>query len=389
MFLCDSNVLSLSPLVLPEVKAHQLRSPRPEMIFQRAARREFSQTAATVFVALFAILLTTQLIQLLGQAAGGKITPDGVVALLAFAAVNYLPTLLSLTVFVSVLMTMSRSYRDSEMSIWFSAGVPLTAWVRPVLKFALPLVLAIGALSMFLSPWALTKSAEFRQKMDQRDDVSRVSPGAFQESAQAERVFFVEGQESDKGRVRNVFISSLQNGRLGVIAAAEGHIEVAANGDRFLILESGRRYEGTPGSPDYRTVEFERYGVRIETRESRGIEPTQKNMALGDLIGQPTPVNQGELLWRIGLPLSALNLALLAIPLSFVNPRAGRTNNLVFALLTFMIYSNLVSLSQAWVSQGRLPFSIGVWLVHLVMFVGLLVLFSRRLAVFSWGRLWR
>jgi lipopolysaccharide export system permease protein len=359
------------------------------MIFRRAAQREFSQTAATVFVALFAIMLTTQLIRLLGQAAGGKIASDGVVILLGFGAINYLPTLLSLTLFISVLMTLSRSYRDSEMAIWFSAGVPLTAWVRPVLKFAVPLVLVIAVLSMFLSPWALTKSAEYQQRMDQRDDVSRVSPGAFQESAQAERVFFVEGQLSEEGRVKNVFISSRQNGRLGVVAAADGRTEVAPNGDRFLVLENGRRYEGTPGAADYRVMEFERYGVRVETREARGIVPTQKNMAIWELVAQPTPINLGELLWRVGIPLSALNLALLAIPLSFVNPRAGRTNNLVFALLTFMIYSNLVGVSQAWVVQGRLPFEIGVWAVHVIMFIGLLVLFSRRLMVFSWGRLWR
>lgn len=359
------------------------------MIFRRAAQREFSQTAATVFVALFAIMLTTQLIRLLGQAAGGKIASDGVVAMLGFGAINYLPTLLSLTLFISVLMTLSRSYRDSEMAIWFSAGVPLTAWVRPVLKFALPLVLVIAVLSMFLSPWALTKSAEYQQRMDQRDDVSRVSPGVFQESAQAERVFFVEGQVGEEGRVKNVFISSRQHGRLGVVAAAEGRTEVAANGDRFLVLENGRRYEGTPGAADYRVMEFHRYGFRVETRESRGIVPTQKNMAIWELVAQPTPVNLGELLWRVGIPLSALNLALLAIPLSFVNPRAGRTNNLVFALLTFMIYSNLVGVSQAWVAQGRLPFELGVWAVHVLMFIGLLVLFSRRLMVFSWGRLWR
>jgi lipopolysaccharide export system permease protein len=359
------------------------------MIFRRAAQREFTQTAATVFIALFAILLTTQLIRLLGQAAGGKIASEGVVALLGFGAINYLPTLLSLTVFIAILLTLSRSYRDSEMAIWFSAGVPLTAWIRPVLVFALPLVVVIAVLSMFLSPWALTKSSEYRQRMDQRDDVSRVSPGAFQESSQAERVFFVEGISGDQGRVKNVFVSAVQQGRLGIVVAAEGHTEVMPNGDRFLVLDRGRRYEGIPGAADYRIMEFERYGVRIETKESRGIEQTQRNMPIWDLIRQPTPNNLGELLWRVGIPLSALNLALLAIPLSFVNPRAGRANNLIFALLTFMIYSNLVSVSQAWVSQGKLSFQIGVWAVHVTMFAGMLLLFSRRLMVISWGRLWR
>lgn len=359
------------------------------MIFRRAALREFTQTATTVFIALFAILLTVQLIRLLGQAADGRVTLEAALALLGFAALNYLATLVSLTLFIAVLMSLSRAYRDSEMAIWFSAGVPLTAWVRPVLTFALPLVVAIAVLSMFLSPWALTKTAEIRQRMEERDDVSQVSPGSFKESTRADRVFFVESIAGSEGRVKNIFISSTQNGRHGVVVAATGHTETADNGDRFLVLENGRRYEGQPGTVEYRIMEFERYGVRIESRESREVEQSQRSLPLWQLIENPTPPNLGELLWRVGVPVSALTLALLAIPLSFVNPRAGRTNNLIFAILTFMIYSNLVSISRVWVSQGKLPFEIGLWAVHAGMLAVLFILFSRRVMVFSWGRLWR
>ncbi len=359
------------------------------MIFQRAALREFTQTAVAVFVALFAILLTTQLIRLLSDAAGGKLASEAVVALLGFNALNYLPVLLSLTLFVSVLLTLSRSYRDSEMVVWFASGLSLATWIRPVLLFAAPLVAAIAALSLFLSPWALSKASEFRQKMDRRDDVSMATPGTFKESNFADRVFFVEGVSGDEGRVRNVFISSVQHGRLGVMAAAQGHQETLPNGDRFLVLENGRRYEGTPGSTEYRVMEFERYAVRIETKEAKGVEETPKNKPLNDLLSQPTPANQGELVWRIGIPLAALNLSLMAIPLSFVNPRAGRTNNLLFAMLTYMIYSNLISICQAWVAQGRISFQAGLWAVHGVMLVLLVLMFSRRQMVFSWSRLWR
>lgn len=359
------------------------------MIFQRAAQREFAQTAAAVFVALFAILLTTQLVRLLGQAAGGRVASEAVMALLGFAALNYLPILLSLTLFIAILLSLSRVYRDSEMAIWFSSGVPLTAWMRPVLRFALPIVLVIAVLALFLSPWALTKRAEYQKRMDQRDDVARVSPGAFKESAKGDRVFFVEsvtGAEGEESRVKNVFISSMQHGRLGVVAASQGHTEVAGNGDKFVVLTQGRRYEATAGSAEYRVMEFSRYSIRTETFESMGIEKTAKNLTTLELLRAPTAANRGELLWRIGVPLSALTLALLAIPLSFVNPRAGRTNNLILALLTFMIYSNLLSVSQAWVAQGRLPFAVGVWAVHVLMLVALVLLFWKRLAVYS---IWR
>ena len=360
------------------------------MIFQRVAIREFTHTAAGVFVALFAILMTTQLIRLLGQAAGGKIASEAVIALLGFGAISYLPVLLSLTLFVAVLMTLSRWYRDSEMVVWLASGIPLTAWTKPVLRFVGPPVVVIAILSLLLAPWATQKSEAYRQRMDQRDDVARVSPGAFNESGAADRVFFVESAAGEDGQVKNVFISSIQQGRLGVMATAQGHTETMPNGDRFLVLDRGRRYEGTAGTAEYRMMEFDRYALRIEPKEARGFEESPRTKPLLDLLRDPQPVHLAELLWRLGLPLAALNLAVLAIPLSFVNPRAGRTNNLVFALLVYMVYSNLLSVSQAWVAQGKLRFEIGVWAVHLGMFLLLLVLFYRRQNPLAWGRVrWR
>ena len=360
------------------------------LTFERAAIREFTGTAGATFVALFAILLTTQLIRLLNQAAVGKLVSEAVVALLGFGALTQLPVLLSLTLFIAVLLTLSRSYRDSEMAVWFASGLPLTAWTRPVLKFAAPLVAAIAVLSLLLSPWAQSKSIEYRQRMDARDDVARVSPGAFKESAGGERVFFVEAAapgSGEDGTVRNIFISTMQHGRLGVMMSSNGYTESLPNGDRFVVLVNGRRYEGVPGTPEYRVMEYERYAVRIETKEARGIEVTTKGIPTWDLLRNPSGSGKGEMLWRIGMPLAALNLALLAIPLSFVNPRGGRTNNLVLALLVYMVYNNLLSVSQAWVAQGRLSFQIGWWLVHVAMLLMMVVLFFKRLSVFSRVRL--
>lgn len=356
------------------------------MIFYRAAVRELANVAGAVFVVLFSILLTTTVIRLLGQAAIGKLAPEAVMALLGFGALNYLPIVLSLTLFMSILLTLSRSYRDSEMIVWFCAGQPLTAWIRPVMSFALPLVAGIAALSLFLSPWALSKSAEYRETLSGREDVSQIKPGTFRESNNADRVFFVEGLSRESTSVKNIFVSSVQHGRLGVMVSKEGYQEIHPNGDRFAVMLNGRRYEGTAGTAEYRVMEFERYAVRIETKESRTVEKSAKSAHLSQLLREPSDANKAELLWRVAVPLQALNLALLAVPLSFVNPRAGRANNLLLAVLTFMIYGNLINVSQAWVSQGRLSLAVGLWAVHLLMFALLLALFYRRISVYSWFR---
>ena len=351
------------------------------MIFLRTLLREFANLAVAVFLSLFLIALTTRLIRLLGQAAGGKIPSDAVVAFLGFSALNLLPVLLSLTLFISVLLALNRAWRDSEMVIWFNSGLSLAAWLRPVLFFAAPLVFVIALLSVFISPWSAQMSEHYRSRIDSRDDISRVEPGAFGESRSKERVFFVESIAGDKASVQNVFVNSIQHRRTGVMMSERGFMEYAPNGDRFLVLLSGRRYEGTPGEADFRLMEFERYSTRIQTKEGDEPEATHKSLSTLALIESPTRNNLGELLWRIGVPLSALILAMLAIPMSFVNPRAGRSVNLLFALLTYMMYSNLMSVSQARVAQGKLAFSTGWWLVHAVMLVLLLALFAQRMSL--------
>lgn len=353
------------------------------MIFKRALLRELTGASITVFSTLLAIVVTILVVRFLGEAASGSITSGAVVPLLGFNLVGYLPVLLSLTLFIAVLLTLTRSYRDNEMIVWFSSGISLTAWIRPVMFFSLPVVLAITLLSFVLAPWALDRSAEYRRQLDSRDDVASVSPGTFKESKQAERVYFVENFAQGQKTVNNVFIQSVQNGKLGVMVAQQGHQEIAPNGDKFLILQNGRRYEGEAGTPDFRILEFETYAVRVEAFEAKGADISPKSMSTLALLRDRTPPAMGELLWRFGLPVSALVLSLLAIPLSFVNPRAGRSLNLILAVLIYMIYSNLVSIAQAWVIQEKISFSVGLWAVHAAMIVVLLLLFKRRLSLYS------
>jgi lipopolysaccharide export system permease protein len=349
------------------------------VIFQRALLREFASLAGAVFMTLFAIALTTRLIRLLGQAAGGKIPSDAVIAFLGFFALGTLPVLLSLTMFISVLMTLTRGWRDSEMVIWFGSGLSLTAWLKPVMLFALPQIAVIAALSMFISPWAAQMGAQYATRLETRDDVSRVSPGVFGETSSRERVFFVESVSGDSSSVQNVFVSSTQQSRSGVSMSRSGRTETAENGDRFIVLEQGRRYEGAPGAEQYRVTEFDRYAARIETREGREPAVTHKNTPTWALIMNPSSQNLGELVWRFGVPVSSLILVLMAIPMSFVNPRAGRSVNLMIALLTYVVYSNLLSVSVARVAQGKLDFAVGAWAVHAAMVLLLVVLFAQRM----------
>jgi lipopolysaccharide export system permease protein len=357
------------------------------MIFQRAIVAELTSTASAVFTVLFSIIFSVGLVRILGQAAGGRVDNEAVLELLALTALTWLPVVLTLTLFVAVLMALSRAYRDSEMAVWFASGQSLLAWVGPVLRFAWPIVIAIALLAFFVSPWSNAQIEASRERYAKRDDVSRVAPGRFIESGAADRVFFVESVDFTGGEVRNVFVSarSRDGKRETLLVAEHGVIEVAANGDRFIVLQQGRRYEGTPGQLEYRTLEFDRYAIRLESRPDQPIgERRAKTLTTMQLLTQPTATNLGEMMWRISAPVMALLVTLLAIPLSYTNPRAGRSVNLIIAVLLFAIYVNLLNTLQAYVQQERVSFGLGVWVLHAAVLGLIVLLFGRRLLLHGW-----
>ncbi|UGQ47695.1 LPS export ABC transporter permease LptF [Massilia endophytica] len=352
------------------------------MIFQRALRRELTSSAGATFTVLFTIILTWALIRILGQAAGGKVDSSDVVALIAFAALNYLPTVLILTSFISVLMVVTRTYKDSEMVVWFASGQSLTKWVRPVLSFGAPIILLTAMLAFYATPWGKQKSTEYVERFAKREDLQKVSPGQFKESASSNRIFFVEGTSGETASVQNVFVNEVNERGTSVIVAKEGVINALPSGDRFLVLKNGRRYQGTPGQADFQTMEFETYSMRVAAQvQELGSELDAPSMSTAELLKTPTNVARAELLWRISLPITCLILMLLAIPLGFVNPRAGSSTNLIIALLIFFAYNNTVKVVEASVKQGKFAFGSAWWPLHLAALLAVLVLFAWRLNV--------
>jgi len=355
------------------------------MIFRRAVVGEITNSASAVFSVLFCIVFTQVLVHLLGDAASGDVDTQALFSIVALSTLTNVPLVLTLSVFIAVLIALSRAFRDSEMVVWFAAGQSLLAWVRPVLRFTLPVAAVIAALALFVSPWAERMIAEARQRFEHRDDVSKVTPGRFIESAASDRVFFVENLDLDGAHVQSVFASQRTGERELVLVAAQGNVETHSDGSRFLVLSHGRRYEGSPGVAEHRVLEFERYAIRLESQTATPMASSNtRTFTTAQLLADPSNRNLGELLGRVSMPVAAVLLALLAVPLAYVNPRVGRSANLIIATLMALIYLNGIQISQASVQHGRLPFATGIWLVHAVAAVILALLLLRRITVRRW-----
>ncbi|MGE0350993.1 LPS export ABC transporter permease LptF [Hydrogenophaga sp.] len=323
------------------------------MLFHSSIRKELARSFGATLVVLFTIVLTMLLIRTLGLASRGSVNPEEIALVLGYTVIGRMPTILTLALFIAIVFTLSRMYRDSEMIIWFASGRSLGGFIGPVMRFSWPILLVIALMVFFVWPWANQQTDNLRDRFERRGDLERIEPGQFQESSSGRRVFFIDKDTADGTEGRNIFISSTEkDGSETVTSARSGRIEWL--GERqFLMLNNGQRLESEPGQSGLKVSEFEEYGTQIgaSTISERG--EALKARSSWDLIATPNSANLGELGWRIGLAITAFNFVLIAVATTTGNPRAGRGGNLFFTLFAFVFYYNLLNLGQSWVASGQ------------------------------------
>ena len=337
---------------------------KPPMLFHSTIRKELARSFGASLVVLVTIVMTMTLIRTLSLASRGSVNPEEVMMVMGYTVLGYLPTILTLSLFIAIVGTLSRMYRDSEMVIWFSAGRGLSALVRPLFGFAWPVLLVTALMALVVWPWANQQTQDLKDRYGRRGDLERVAPGQFQESASGRRVFFLDKDTPDNKSGKNIFISTIDRDKETVTSARSGRVEFIDD-DQFLLLSNGQRLENSLKGDGLRISEFELHGTRVrENALLPGEDTPAKTRSSMFLLRNPTPVNLGELAWRVGLALAGLNFVLLAITVSSVNPRVGRSGNLVFALFAFVVYYNLLNVGQSWIASQRVAFPVFLLLVH-------------------------
>ena len=340
------------------------------MLFQSSIRKELARSFGATLVVLITIVMTIVLIRTLGQASRGTISPQDVMLFMAYSALGRLPTILTLSLFIAMVSTLSRMYSDSEMVVWFSSGQGLAGFLRPLFHFAWPVLLVITLMAVFVWPWANQQTKDMQSRYQQRGDLDRIAPGQFQESSSGNRVFFIDRTLAGEKASNNVFIAATEKGKNAITTAHAGRLERKGE-SQFLMLSNGQRLENVIGEAALKISDFQEYGVKTGDTAVLGEDiPEAKLMSTRALIKDPSRSNLGELAWRIGLALSAINLVVLALALASVNPRGGRSGNLFFVVLAFIVYNNLVNLGQSWIFVGL----IGFFPLLLIMHGGILLL---------------
>jgi lipopolysaccharide export system permease protein len=354
-------------------------------IIDRYFMREFTLNLLAVTAVLWLIFVATRFARYLAQAAVGNLPSDVIFTLLGYSSLGALPILLPMSAFLGVMLALSRMSSDNELMVISACGISSRRVIRNVLLFAGTVSLIIATLSLFIVPDVLSNRNALEKKSKLSADTAGLIAGSFKESRDGSWTFYSEGLSEDNLNMVEVFIEIHREPKPLVFRSSRGRFEIDVDtNNKYLVLEDGYRYEGKAGQQDYTITQFETHSLLVETGEKKQLAEYLKSLSSSLLWQRGTARDLAELQWRISAAVMTLILCVMAITFANNGPRTGRFAGFLPAILIYIIYSNLLGVTRAWVTKGVMAPWFGLVWVHLVMILLLIVMLNRQKIYFYW-----
>lgn len=352
---------------MPKNCKHYLRKYSKEIItviLSRYLTKEIFKSQLAILFILLLMFFSQQLISVLNSAVSGKIPTDLVLSLLGLGMPALSQFMLPLSLFVALLLTLGRLYAESEITVMRACGVGQSLLTKVALFLSI-FTTTLAAYNVFtLTPWAIDTQSKMLAEAKSNPRFSALSAGQFMSAGGY--VLFIESINNEANTLNDIYVfqpDQQKKNRPSVVVASKGELQGLSNGDQLLTLENSTRYEGTATTADFRIAHFEKYTAYLGYQDVNSSEKLMQRATFSSLINDKSPEAQAELQWRFALVLAVPLMAMLAVPMSSVNPRQGRFAKIIPAVLLYLIYFLLQSSLKSAGASGKLDTTIWMPLV--------------------------
>jgi len=354
------------------------------VIIFRYLSKDILISACAVCFSLLLIFLSLRFVSLLADAAAGKYAVDVLFVMIGYRLPGFLQIILPLGFYIAILLAYGRLYMESEMTVLSACGMSQRQLMAVTMAPALVVALLVALFSFWLGPLGSQNYARVLDEQRNRSDFESLNAGRFQSLGGGSTITFVDEISNGRKRLDDVFIAregANKNEGMVVMAAYGEQIQNAEYGQRYLVLHDGYRYEGQPGTTEFRVTKFSTYGQYLPPVELANDYTNQTDAKnTSELIASNDRSLRAALQWRISLPVMVFVVTLVAVPLSRTNPRQGRYMKMLPAILVFVFYFIFLSSLRGAMEHGKWPIYPGLWAVH-AAFAGL------GLTLFNWDRI--
>jgi lipopolysaccharide export system permease protein len=357
-------------------------------ILDRYILREVAMSWLSVSGVLLAIMLTDQVARVLERAAEGGYPRGVVFELILLGATRSLPMVLPIALLLGVVLALGRLYHDSEMTAAQACGTGSRIVLVPVVSFTLLLAALLAYVSLQVAPSAAARMLALSNEALRAGQFAPISAGKFSTFGGGTTTVYAQAADPD-GTLRRVFVQRSRGNVLEVALAQRATHSFADGGDvQVITLYDGERYEGIPGERHFRIVRFAENTIPVRLPAMSGGSVRLDGVPTSALLASEKLDQRAEFHWRVALPVMAVVMGIIAVPLARLRPRQGRYARVGYAILIFFVYIELAIAGKVWIVRGITPEWLGLWWVHgaVVLFAAAILLLPRWLALARYRR---
>jgi len=306
--------------------------------------------------------------------------------LVGFNMLRDISKILPLSLFLSIIITISQLYKNSEAVVMNSIGLGdknFMNLIKPIVFFTF---IIMFYLTIFAVPWANQQISYGEDETVNASDFSFITEGKFEIFKDGDIVFYAsESKLNDivgEQNMEEIFIYALDNEIPVIVLAPEAKKYTDTSNDSIYIrLKNGTRYVGLPGDENINILNFEKYDIEVVSGSIQKSKPSvsrieEKNTI--DLLREGGLKANAEIQWRISQPISVLILSIFGVFLGKSSPRTGKGINLIIGLAVYMLYNNTLVVAKSAIENDQLNPIIGMWGIHLLLLLILIIFYQFR-----------
>ncbi|SMM98427.1 permease YjgP/YjgQ family protein [uncultured Candidatus Thioglobus sp.] len=347
---------------------------RINTLIARYVMRNVLVFSTVIFLVISLIIFGNQVVLIIKESLKIGILSTDLLPLISFNMIRDVPLILSLSLFLGIILAISKLYKDSEAIVMNSLGLG----DKHFIVFIQPVVLSVFVFILFLTtivvPWSKHQKNTIMSRDENISKFSFIKQGEFQKFKNGNIVFYAskvkDGDKDIHQQMEEIFIYTLVNGKPVITLAKQAEKYTNEANSVYLRLKDGVRYHGFFDDADKKVLNFDQYDLQVVDGKAQ-VSSEKYNESEGqrmiDLFRSDNPEDQAELQWRLSQPLSVVILSLLAVLLGKTSPRDGKNLGVLLGLGIFILYNNALLIAKSALESGAIPAIIGLWWVHLLM----------------------
>ncbi len=260
---------------------------------------------------------------------------------------------------VGILLSLTRLSVDREVVALKTAGMSFVQLLPPILGFSLAAAGVTLMLTVFGSPWGQQATRDLLNNVAKKRADLGLQEQVFNTDFQG-LMLFANRVSSQGGGLEGIFVYDFRDQENpSTVYAQSGRLSYDEGQETMMMeLSDGHvfRWGEEKGPNRWQVVDFKSYRLPLQLFSFglKGGGRSESEMSLGELWSRLSqeqagtdPYNRAvvELNQRFAMPVGALILCLIAMPLGLSHRHQGRTWGLIVGLVLFLVYYILFTAS--------------------------------------------